>query len=64
MMKRGYHGVYHHISPKHLHRYIDEFQGRHNSRPLDTEKQMKQMVEGAVGKQLRYKDLIAKESGV
>ena len=61
-MKRGYHGVYHHMTPKHLHRYLAEFQGRHNNRPLDTEEQMKAIVEGAVGKLLRYSDLIAKES--
>ena len=27
MLKRGYTGTYHHISPKHLHRYVDEFSG-------------------------------------
>ena len=35
-LKRGYDGVYHHMSPKHLGRYITEFAGRHNTRPLDT----------------------------
>ena len=30
------HGVCHHFSPKHLGRYVDEFEGRHSSRPLDT----------------------------
>ena len=36
MLKRGYMGTFHHISPKHLHRYIDEFSGRHNDRSSDT----------------------------
>lgn len=39
MMKRGYMGTYHHVSPKHLHRYINEFSGRHNDRPNDTAEQ-------------------------
>ena len=59
MMKRGFTGTYHLISPKHLHRYVDEFQGRHNNRPLDTERQMANVVQGADGKRLRYQDLIA-----
>ena len=58
MLKRGYTGTYHHISPKHLHRYVDEFSGRHNVRPLDTIDQMELVVRRAAGKQLRYKDLI------
>ena len=31
-LKRGYAGVYHHMSAKHLPRYVTEFAGRHNSR--------------------------------
>ena len=58
MLKRGYTGTYHHISPKHLHRYVDEFSGRHNVRPLDTIDQMELVARRAAGKRLRYKDLI------
>ena len=36
MLKRGYQGVYHQFSAKHLHRYVGEFEGRHNARPMDT----------------------------
>ena len=36
MLKRGYHGVYHRMSVKHLHRYVAEFAGRHNIRDLHT----------------------------
>lgn len=58
-LKRGYHGTYHHMSPKHLGRYIIEFAGRHNDRPLDTIAQMAHMAQSMTGKQLRYKDLVA-----
>ncbi len=58
MLKRGYEGVYHQFSAKHLHRYANEFEGRHNVRPLDTAEQMSEMARGAVGKLLRYEDLI------
>ena len=58
LLKRGYIGTYHWFSTKHLHRYISEFEGRHNDRPLDTIDQMTCMVRGMVGKRLRYSDLI------
>ena len=59
MLKRGHYGVYHKMSAKHLNRYVAEFAGRHNSRELDTEKQMGRLMASGNGKQLRYKDLIA-----
>ena len=40
LLKRGYHGTYHHMSEKHLGRYVGEFAGRHNDRPADTIDQM------------------------
>ena len=59
MLKRGYHGVYHHMSHKHLHRYVAEFAGRHNIREKVTMKQMETVVTGMVGKRLMYRDLVA-----
>ena len=44
MLKRGYVGTYHRMSPKHLHRYVDEFAGRHNVRESDTIDQMVALV--------------------
>ena len=59
MLKRGYVGTYHQMSVKHLDRYVNEFAGRHNTRPLDTLVQMECIARGLVGKQLRYSDLVA-----
>ncbi len=59
MVKRGYVGTFHHYSPKHLHRYINEFSGRHNIRPEDTTAQMTAVARGLVGKRLRYRELTA-----
>ena len=58
MLKRGYTGTYHKMSPKHLSRYITEFAGRHNLRDYDTIIQMEMVAKGFVGKRLRYQDLI------
>ena len=60
MLKRGYHGVYHHMSAKHLHRYVGEFAGRHNMREENTMEQMEAVVAGLVGKRLMCRDLIGK----
>ena len=58
MLKRAHMGTFHHMSPKHLQRYVNEFSGRHNDRDSDTTDQMVGMVQGMVGKRLRYADLI------
>ena len=59
LLKRGYHGTYHQMSPQHLGRYVNEFAGRHNQRRLDTADQMAAIAKGMCGKRLRYKDLVA-----
>lgn len=63
MFKYGYAGTYHKMSPEHLHRYVAEFEGRHNDRPLDTMEQMQATVRGAEGKRLRYRELIDHGNG-
>ena len=59
MLKRGYQGTYHHMSPKHLQRYVNEFSGRHNARDADTAEQMVDIAQGIVGKRLTYRNLVA-----
>lgn len=58
VLKRGYYGTYHRISPKHLERYVTEFAGRHNVREFDTIDQMTFLAKGMVGKKLPYKKLV------
>ena len=57
-LKRAHKGTFHRLSAKHLHRYVDEFVGRHNMRELDTLDQMALLAEKMTGSQLRYKDLV------
>ena len=57
LLKRGYYGTYHHMSGKHLQKYIDEFADRTNLRHMDTMDQIKATIEGLVGKRLTYERL-------
>ena len=60
MLKRGHLGTHYKMSVEHLDCYVNEFPGRHNTRPLDTLVQMEHIAQGLVGKNLRYQDLIAR----
>lgn len=57
-LKRGITGVYHQVSPKHLGRYVDQATYRYNSRKLDNEERMNDVLQRSVGKSLPYKKLI------
>ncbi|MYD25153.1 MAG: IS1595 family transposase [Gemmatimonadetes bacterium] len=59
MLKRGYNGVYHKMSAKHLNRYVTEFEWRHNVRMEDTIAQMSDLMRGTIGKRLRYREMVA-----
>ncbi len=59
VLKRAYHGVYHHMSPKHLDRYVAQFAGKHNVRGMDTADQMAHVVASMVGKRLLWRELVA-----
>lgn len=59
MLKRAHMGTFHRLSPRHLHRYVGELVGRHNTRELDTLDQMGDLFRSMDGERLRYKDLVA-----
>ena len=59
MLKRSHKGTFHKNSPKHLNRYVTEFAGRHNRRESDTVDIMASFARGAIGKRLRYRNVIA-----
>lgn len=61
MVKRGYVGIYHRMSFKHLQRYITEFVTRHNIRQLDTWTQILFIMQNMDGTHLPYKKLIDKK---
>ena len=58
MFKRSIKGTFHHLSPKHLDLYIQEFAGRHNTREYDTAQQLSALIEGMEDKRLRYRELV------
>lgn len=59
VVKRGYNGIYHHWSRKHMHRYIDEFVFRFNegSEMHHTLDQLDLILANAVGKRITYQAL-------
>jgi transposase-like protein len=60
VLKRGIYGTYHHVSPKHLSRYVDEFAFRLNDGNVErhTLDRLDSFVDGVAGKRLTYKGLI------
>ena len=55
LLKRGIIGTYHHVSEKHLHRYLAEFDFRYNSRKADDGVRSLLAMKGTEGKRLMYK---------
>lgn len=56
ILKRGVNGVYHRVSPAHLHRYLNEFDFRYNARHITDGARTALALAGAEGKRLKYAD--------
>jgi transposase-like protein len=56
LLKRGINGVYHHVGPHHLHRYLAEFDFRWNNRETNDGTRTDMAIIGFEGKRLKYKD--------
>jgi len=57
LLKRGYIGTFHYMSPKHLQRYVDEFSSRQNMNRCDTIDVMAITTKAAIGRYLPWKEL-------
>ena len=57
LLKRGHYGIYHFMSAKHLHRYVNEFSFRHNTAKAGTMNFIDMTIARAIGKRLTYKEL-------
>ncbi|HXF48042.1 MAG TPA: IS1595 family transposase [Verrucomicrobiae bacterium] len=57
LLKRGILGIYHHVSDKHLQRYLDEFVSKFNSRKTKDPIRVDNFLAGSEGLRLTYEGL-------
>jgi transposase-like protein len=55
ILKRGIHGIYQHVSPEHLNRYVNEFAFRYNQRKVTDSERAESALRGIEGKRLTYR---------
>lgn len=60
LLKRGVNGTFHHVSERHLDRYVGEFIYRYNNREVTDGERAQKAIKGAEGKRLIYKETIKK----
>lgn len=54
LLKRGVYGTFHNLSEAHLHRYLAEFDFRHNTRSMTDAERAATLLRGSKGKRLMY----------
>ncbi len=60
IFKRGYVGIYHFMSKQHLHRYLNEFGYRYNSRKLTSIERFENALKNLSTARITYSELIGK----
>lgn len=58
LLKRGLIGAFHHVSAHHLHRYVNEFSYRWNTRKISDGERTERAISAARGKRLTYRPLL------
>ena len=59
LLKRGYYGIFHWMSDKHIHRYLAEFEVRWSMKDMGGSQRLDAMLENTSCLRLTYKGLIA-----
>jgi hypothetical protein len=64
VLKRGFYGIYHSFSEKHLTKYVDEFVFRLNEGncAIDTVDRLESLIKGTINIRLTYKMLTKEKS--
>ena len=62
-LKQEFHGVFHRMSPKHLHLYVTQFAEKHNLRDLDPPDQTECVVAEMASRRIKYAELTKLRGG-